>query len=168
ELRVGNDDQGRPWIQSPGGEPLAVSLAHTGGLGVAIVRPGGSGGPGGVGIDVERVGAAGPATESVALTPEERDLLEGLCRGRAEGDARTLWLTRFWTAKEAVGKAEGTGLGGRPRQFVVAETEGTVLTVIAPGGHTRLVETRLVSAGSEGDYVVAWTAPDAQGKEPIL
>src|SRR5207302_4910674 len=125
ELRVGNDDQGRPWICGPGVEPLAVSLAHTGGLGVAIVRPGASGGSGGVGIDIERVGAAGPATESAALTPEERDLLERLSGRGPAGSARGMWLTRFWTAKEAVGKAEGTGLAGHPQQFVVAEAHVT-------------------------------------------
>ena len=70
-----------------------------------------------------------------------------------------MWLTRFWTAKEAVGKAEGTGLAGRPRQFVVTAADGTSLTVTAPGCHVRYVQTRVVAAGSGDDCVVAWTAP---------
>ena len=34
------------------------------------------------------------------------------------------WVTRLWTVKEAVAKAAGTGLRGRPRDFVVREVDG--------------------------------------------
>jgi phosphopantetheinyl transferase len=42
---------------------------------------------------------------------------------RSSGDAaelvRAAWFSRIWAAKEAVAKADGTGLQGRPRRYVV-------------------------------------------------
>ena len=34
------------------------------------------------------------------------------------------WLARAWTVKEAAAKAAGTGLQGRPRDFVIREIDG--------------------------------------------
>jgi phosphopantetheinyl transferase len=69
-----------------------------------------------VGIDVEEVCPRPTDTVEFALCPAERELLATCV---AAGDSPELWFTRFWTAKEAVAKAHGTGLQGRPRDFAV-------------------------------------------------
>jgi phosphopantetheinyl transferase len=131
---------------------MAVSLAHTAGFGVAIVLPSnGEAGPdlsSGLGIDVEAIGAVTEAVASVSLNDEELALVDGLAGGRQA------WLTRFWCAKEAVAKAEGTGLGGRPRDFVVTGVMGETLTATAHE-RTYRVATRML----EDSHVVAWTTP---------
>lgn len=157
ELCVGNEEGGRPWVTAPG-EPLSLSLAHTAGLGVALVRPAGSSM---VGIDVEAVASvreAAGALSRIALSPSEQRLLAG--RG-----AEAAWMTRFWTAKEAVAKAHGTGFAGRPADFVVVDASAEGLVVQAPTGREHRVHTRLVAgtAGGAPTHVVAWTA-DPRGQ----
>ncbi|MFE9452970.1 beta-ketoacyl synthase N-terminal-like domain-containing protein [Streptomyces sp. NPDC006739] len=161
ELQVHNDDLGRPYVTGVHGRalpPLDVSLAHRAEAAVAIVRPHAPGpGPG---IDIEEVTARDPGTLTAALGPDELALLSALCADG--GDPRALWFTRFWSAKEAVAKAEGTGFGGRPRDFTVLEA--------APDGRRLLVSGRLERAYTvhcepvrnppalpDRDYVVAWT-----------
>ncbi|CAL2063756.1 beta-ketoacyl synthase N-terminal-like domain-containing protein [Streptomyces murinus] len=96
----------------PDPAPLDVSLAHRAEAGVALVRPRGPHpGPAdtdrtGVGIDIEEVVARESATLATALGPAELRLL------RAQSGPEAEWFTRFWAAKEAVAKAEGTGFGG--------------------------------------------------------
>jgi phosphopantetheinyl transferase (holo-ACP synthase) len=60
------------------------------------------------------------------------------------------WLTRAWAAKEAVGKAEGSGLAGRPKDFAI--------TACGPDGI--VVRGRTVGTERIGDIVVAWTRGD--------
>jgi phosphopantetheine--protein transferase-like protein len=146
EISVGNDADGRPWLRGPGGIAMAVSLAHTAGFGVAIVLPAGGDA---VGIDVEAIGAVTEAVAAASFTPEELALVDGLAGGRRA------WLTRFWCAKEAVAKAEGTGLAGRPRDFVVTGVTGQTLTVTA---HERTY--RVATDIVEDSHVAAWTAPE--------
>ncbi|MEA2504191.1 MAG: hypothetical protein QOG36_1234, partial [Actinomycetota bacterium] len=151
EISLGNDAGGQPWLRGPGGTPMAVSIAHTAGFGVAIVLPSNSEaapdlGPG-LGIDVEAIGAVTEAVAAVSFTPEELALVDSLAGGR-----RVVWLTRFWCAKEAVAKAEATGLAGRPRDFVVTGVTGETLTATA---HERTY--RVATCILENSHVVAWT-----------
>jgi phosphopantetheine--protein transferase-like protein len=146
EITVGNDVQGRPWLRGPGGTALTVSLAHTAGYGVALVLAPDSG-P--VGIDIESISAMTEAVAAVSFTPEELALV-----GQLDGDRRE-WLTRLWCAKEAMAKAEGTGLAGRPRDFVVTAVTGNTLTAAAPTRAYRIA-TRIVKE----THVVAWTIPE--------
>ncbi|WP_067485194.1 type I polyketide synthase [Actinomadura hibisca] len=148
ELTVSNDAAGRPEVTGPFKEPVAVSIAHTPELGVALVRPAGWA----AGIDAETVAEHGRGFEEVALTDGERDLL-----ARLPGDRATA-LTRLWTAKEAVAKAAGTGLRGRPRDFVVTAADADRL-LVAAGGAVTVVRSRLLDG-----HVVTWTdaAPDAR------
>ncbi|MEU3029679.1 beta-ketoacyl synthase N-terminal-like domain-containing protein [Streptomyces incarnatus] len=159
EIRVHNDAAGRPRVTGVHGRtlpPLDVSLAHRAEAGVAIVRPRGLRAGSGVGIDIEEIAEREPATLATALGPEELRLL------RAQSGPQAEWFTRFWAAKEAVAKAEGTGLGGRPRDFRVLEA--------APDGSRLLVAGRLADAYpvhcarvanppalAPRAYVVAWT-----------
>ncbi|MBA9052311.1 type I polyketide synthase [Streptomyces murinus] len=169
EIRVHNDQAGRPCVTGVHGRtlpPLDVSLAHRAEAGVALVRPRGPHpGPAdtdgtGVGIDIEEVVARESATLATALGPAELRLL------RAQSGPEAEWFTRFWAAKEAVAKAEGTGFGGRPRDFRVLEA--------SPDGSRLLVSGRLAAAYpvhcaqaanppalAPRAYVVAWTTGPA-------
>ncbi|MFY1623267.1 beta-ketoacyl synthase N-terminal-like domain-containing protein [Micromonospora sp. WMMD735] len=163
ELTVGNDPDGRPWVRGRPGRGLGdcdVSLAHCAEIGVAIARrrapdavPGGPG----VGIDVAEVTDHPESTLTFALTPAELTLLASLAGGNVE--ARRLWFTRFWAAKEAVAKAEGTGLDGSPRRFRVYSATDSGLTVEI-GGRAYRVGHRDVANPEDlppRRYVVAWT-----------
>ncbi|OIJ64633.1 type I polyketide synthase [Streptomyces mangrovisoli] len=188
EIRVRNDASGRPFVVGLHGRelpPLDVSLAHRAEAGAAIVRPradrpgadpttaaaatgpgAGSGlGPGtgpaiGPGIDLEEVVPRTPQTVAAALGPDELRLLRAL--SKEGGGTEALWFTRFWAAKEAVAKAEGTGFGGRPRDFAVAGAtgDGTLLTVSGRRAAAYTVHTERVANPPllpARDYVVAWT-----------
>jgi acyl transferase domain-containing protein/phosphopantetheinyl transferase (holo-ACP synthase) len=168
ELHVWNEESGRPRISGTHGTdvpPLAVSIAHGGEVGVALVRPGGPGASG-VGIDVEQIVPREQSTRDFVLTDAENALLRALA---AEPDREALWFARFWTAKEAVAKAEATGLHGNPRAFtVVAADESELIVVVAAGAadRPRRYQVRTAVLANPDDlparsYTVAWTeGPD--------
>ncbi len=106
QVAVANDGAGRPSVTVGGADGPAVSIAHAEWIGAAAVCAVGP-----VGVDVERIEVRAPSFADLALVTSERPP-EGL-------DPET-WVTLAWTAKEAVGKARGTGLAGRPRDIVVA------------------------------------------------
>ncbi|WP_437112259.1 beta-ketoacyl synthase N-terminal-like domain-containing protein [Streptomyces cinnamoneus] len=153
EIRVRNDDSGRPHPEGVHGRelpPLDLSLAHCAEAAVALLRPAG-GAP--VGIDIEEITERPGATRDAVLAPGELPLYD-----RLGGGPRT--LVRFWAAKEAAAKAEGTGLQGRPRDFRVTTADGDRLTVRTPSGRTHSVS--LAEIGNPAGlrprrYVVAWT-----------
>ncbi|WP_199510503.1 type I polyketide synthase [Nucisporomicrobium flavum] len=144
ELTVRNEPNGRPYVQLRPGRGLvdcAVSIAHTGEAGVAIAGPAGAE----VGIDVIEIAPREESTYRYALTDAERAQLT---------DDRS--FARLWAAKEAVGKALGTGLDGAPRRFEVSLAAGTVTV----GGRVFPVAWREIENPPElppRRYVVAWT-----------
>ncbi|WP_414167434.1 type I polyketide synthase [Streptoverticillium reticulum] len=167
ELRVANDASGRPRVTGVHGRVLPaldVSLAHRAEAAVALVRPRGTDGrPAPVGIDVEEVTHRPPGTLAAALGQAERELLIAVCF--RTGEPQPLWFTRFWAAKEAVAKAEGTGLRGRPKDFAVVEARPDDL-VVAAGGRRYPVRCRTVTNPQglpEREYVVAWTTGPTAG-----
>ncbi len=168
EVRVFNDERGRPRVSGQHGRilpPFDVSLAHCHEVGVAIARPRIGQDRPGVGIDVEEIAERDDRTLEFALSGEETALLT-TCRAET-GEARALWFTRFWTAKEAVSKAEGTGLGGRPKRFAVVAATATELAVqVRPDGSAdepaRMYRVQCEQLSHPEDpqgrrYVVAWT-----------
>nr|WP_223279837.1 beta-ketoacyl synthase N-terminal-like domain-containing protein [Streptomyces sp. SDr-06] len=155
EIEIVNEESGRPRAVGLHGRtlpPLDLSLAHRGDLAVALVRPPGhSPYANGVGIDIEEVADRTPQTHRVALGPRELALLGRLVAAGA-GDREALWFTRFWAAKEAAAKAEGTGFGGRPHAFEVTAAAPDALTVTVDGRRHH-VRCTLV----DPTHVVAWT-----------
>jgi len=118
DIEITQDENGRPvprgyWIQKIDYAP-ALSLSYVSQLAIAIAgqctvhqR---------LGVDVQRIEARSPDFEEVAFTSIERGLLDGIA-----STARREWLTRFWCAKEAVGRAFGDGpLQGSQSVIVVA------------------------------------------------
>jgi phosphopantetheinyl transferase len=109
-VRICNDRGGRPRVVVAGREPVRISLAHCRSVAVAAVAPMDAG------VDVEVVEPRGTVFARLALSERELRLGEAL-----DPDE---WVTRAWTIKEAVAKAAGTGLRGRPKDFVVHELDG--------------------------------------------
>jgi len=179
EIGVANDAAGRPGVTGVHGRDLPafdVSIAHRAEVGVAIARPRvgthgvGTHGVGthGVGIDVEEIVDRPASTADLALSEPERALLATLVADT--GEPPRVWFTRFWAAKEAVGKALGTGLDGRPRRFTVTAATGTELRVdVAEASRTfRVRHTRIANPPDlpAREYVVAWTeGPFAQRED---
>ncbi|MGW1718251.1 beta-ketoacyl synthase N-terminal-like domain-containing protein [Streptomyces sp. NPDC002156] len=168
EIRVHNDPSGRPYVTGLHGRtlpPLDISLAHRAEAGVAIVRPRRpDAAPGtGPGIDIEEVVDRDASTFATALNPAELALLRA--QSVATGESEALWFTRFWAAKEAVAKAEGTGFGGRPRDFVVREVPAAdrllVSGRLAPAYTVHHERTGNPPGLPEREYVVAWTTGSA-------
>ncbi len=169
ELTVTNEPNGRPGVTTfpPRNYPECdVSLAHTAEIAVAIAGPRRSAPDApGVGIDVAEITPRPDAALAIALSAPEQQMLDGLART----GGRTLWFTRFWAAKEAVAKAEGTGFGGVPTRFrVVAATENRL--TVRVGERTYLVDHREVANPHDlapRGYVVAWTwGPASPGSSP--
>nr|APD71735.1 type I polyketide synthase 2 [Streptomyces sp.] len=165
EVPVGNDDQGRPRPEGPLAAGLRLSLAHKDRLAVAYAQPAHAVGNGiGIGIDVETVTDDPDALSRIALTADERRLAEELAA--REGTGRAQALTALWCAKEAAAKAEGTGLGGRLRQWTVTDAPAGLL-VTSPEGRSHAVRISTVhdlpGPGDDGPtlHVVARTVPTA-------
>lgn len=178
EIEVHNRESGQPYLTSPirdwlTGFDIRVSLAHSGGLGVAIAADGVD-----VGIDVEKVEPRSDTFAANALGTKERALFDAYAADRD----RDRELTRWWAAKEAVSKAGGTGLGFRQRDLAVEEIVPTdsdgsasgdvrlrigqhwVTTTVIPHPDTTHPDTTHPvttptenSTTAQEEYVVAWT-----------
>ena len=148
ELTIRNLPSGQPFVELRPDRGLvdsALSLAHTEEVAVAISGPAGAE----VGIDVVEIAPREESTTRYALTESEIAQL---------GADRDRQFARIWAAKEAVGKALGTGLDGSPRRFQVSLDQGTVTV----GDRTFPVAWREIENPPElppRRYVVAWTSP---------
>jgi phosphopantetheinyl transferase len=162
EVTIETDGHGRPTVNVPGPSKVCISIAHSGDLAVAIAHEEA------VGIDVEVVEGRNPGLERVALSAQERALLDRVASSGSDPErARPEAFTRFWAAKEAVSKAEGTGLAGRPTAFAVGGVDGDRLRILCQGEpalptreytvETCVVDGPLDANGARAQYVVAWT-----------
>jgi acyl transferase domain-containing protein/phosphopantetheinyl transferase len=153
EIGIGNEPSGRPVVTAipdrpgiPVGPLPGISIAHKVDLAVAIVS-----GDGPVGIDVETIAVRAPGAAQAALTTLELALLDDVAG--ADEIERALWFTRLWTAKEAVSKADGTGLQGRPRRFVVDRV------LPAPRAGATIEEQPTDPSGGENVAAIGMTVP---------
>ena len=111
---------------------MPVSLSHRTGVAVASI-----GDTGDAGIDLEVVEPRSDTFAAMCMSDDERALGAAI-----DND---VWVARAWTAKEAVAKADGTGLQGRPKDFVVRQVDGD----------WTLVNDRWVHTTQEGDLIVS-------------
>ncbi|MEV0277449.1 beta-ketoacyl synthase N-terminal-like domain-containing protein [Streptomyces sp. NPDC050610] len=163
EIAVRNDESGRPLMYGVHGrvvDGITVSLAHCAETAVAIARRGPCG------IDVEEVADRPRSTVEAACCDAELEILDQVSVQGGAGSG-ALWFTRFWAAKEAVAKARGTGLRGRPADFRVVAADSDRLRVLAGGvPYTAQVrDTANPPRLPARSYVVAWTAADEQTEE---
>ena len=132
EVRVRNDEDGRPQVALPGGGSMTVSLSHRTGVAVASISEAGP-----AGIDLEVVEPRSATFAAMCMSDDEQALGTGI--------DHDVWVARAWTAKEAVAKADGTGLQGRPKDFVVRQVDDD----------WTLVNDRWVHTTQEGDLIVS-------------
>ena len=167
EVHITNDEQGRPMaslprdvlVAHPAASGLSVSISHTEWVGVAVVSDTDP-----IGVDVEPLTPRAPRSNAfvdIALTPGEQGL-------RPDGVDSDEWVALTWTAKEAVAKAIGTGLQGRPRAFEVE----AVSDPLSPAGFTLWVrdpEGRrwTVASSREGELVIAVTIGQPNATHPV-
>ncbi|MEK6675816.1 MAG: beta-ketoacyl synthase N-terminal-like domain-containing protein [Planctomycetota bacterium] len=93
-------------------KPPAISIAHTGETAVAIAVEAMEGLE--VGIDIERLRPVDEDFLSASFGEEEQLVLSSV----SDAERREL-VIRLWCAKEAAGKALGTGLRGDPTSFEI-------------------------------------------------
>jgi len=134
EVAIEAGPGGGPLVGVPSGDDVRVSIAHKDAIGVAIAAEGVT-----PGIDIEKVAPRGEGFAGIAFSPAELALVDG--RDRDET------LTRMWAAKEAAGKAAGTGLAHAPKHLVVSALDGDRVCV-----NGRWIATR-----RHIDYIIAWT-----------
>lgn len=125
DIEISTDERGNPY---PAGDwlgalrqPVAVTIAHAGGVAVAVagpVRPDGA--IPGIGVDLEPVQRQDSSFAGVAFTSQEQRVLAEM-----EDAQSDIWPLRVWCAKEAVGKALGYGLAAGPHSVTVDRIEAT-------------------------------------------
>ncbi len=119
-MEIGNGERGEPLVRADGPQPPppAVSLSHVNGLGVAIAFPAGAR----MGLDLELIEARRAETvrKGVPLSAEEEAWLKVTLLPEATA------LLLLWTAREALGKALGSGLA--------CKWETLALREVASGG----------------------------------
>lgn len=159
DIEIDADAYGRPMVSGPGmahGTPAPIlSLAHSDGAAIAVVGdPGGS-----IGIDLEPADRHPRGFDDLApaFGPDERGRFDQWGLAPA-GD----WPTRLWCAKEALAKALGRGLMGRPQDFVVVDVNteaGDIRLSVTgpsadaiPGSADRVCE---VHTFREGRWIIA-------------
>jgi 4'-phosphopantetheinyl transferase len=117
----GRDGRGRPLVVDPGG--LEVSLSHAEAVVVAALSWDAP-----VGVDVERLR---PLPDRAALARTALSEAEQRAVDELPESLRDAQLLRFWTRKEAVAKALGTGLATDLRAIVT--TAGGALVSLPDG-----------------------------------
>ena len=104
---IDTDAQGRPFMTIPNcDKPPLVSIAHCESRAIAVAQREA------VGVDIERIAPRDIGFVQAFTTAKERDMIDAF--PAAERDQ---WITRLWSAKEAVGKLLGGGLNGSPQSF---------------------------------------------------
>lgn len=135
DITIENDAVGAPRAQLPDGAPYRISVAHKPFYAVAAAADAAQ--IASVGIDVEVLQPLDAGLIEDAFTTGERRVLE---RVAAEaGITGEQALRAGWSAKEAIGKALGTGVQGGPRSVcLVQAAEGVVSGVLAGAMRERL------------------------------
>ncbi|MET7804933.1 4'-phosphopantetheinyl transferase family protein [Micromonospora chersina] len=156
EIGVGRAPGGRPEVHADDGRTLPVSVSHVDGVVVVAARAGGP-----VGVDVERRRRL-PAT---ALARRWYDPDEAAWLAARDETGRELDFLRLWTAKEAVGKALGTGLrdGGLRRRMPPPDGGGELLRPVpgCPG-------VRVGHPAGDADLVLAVAVVGAAGPVEVV
>lgn len=121
------DPQGQPRVDNVPNIPTAlhvsVSISHCGATSAAIaaVTPRENG----IGLDIASRADNHEGLAEGGFSASEIALLPGDCRPE-----RDRWLLHMWCAKEAAGKAMGSGLHGDPMNFIVIHLDASRNTIL--------------------------------------
>jgi len=144
-------ESGKPYVKGSG---LDFNLTHSGGLAALLVSTVGS-----VGIDMEPLQRGYDLLECAAsfCHPDEINQLP------LDRETRAMELIQLWTAKEALLKAHGSGLGFPPTGLIIKNGRGYAQL---PGLHCfRLIHptvSRLI------DYCLAAAVPPCEGTIEVV
>jgi phosphopantetheinyl transferase len=133
ELMIASDAEGRPllgggWRTELPARP-EISISHTDGMVVAVATSADGGVR--VGVDAEKIRT--PSQDLLDGAFSEADLAHLPPEARESDVLRCEWVFRLWCAKEAVGKALGSGVSLDPRRFAVTGVDaGRGLVAIRP------------------------------------
>lgn len=158
DLILRNEPSGRPIVagvwQGELREVPEISISHTEGMAVAVAAAMPNGGR--LGVDTEKIRTPSQDLLDAAFSREEL----GLLQRTLEAD-RSEWVFRFWCAKEAVGKALGSGVPLDPRELAVIADDaqsGVVTVRLRTGEDVPVTTFRL------GQHVFAITALGGSGR----
>ena len=156
DIEIVQDENGRPspygfWIEKAGFVPQ-VSITHADGIAYALTCL-----PSQeviAAIDTEAIRERDQAFEEMAFTEGEIELLMAAADRKAA-------CTAFWCAKEAVAKAIGVGVAGKPKAFEVVDTNWQAQTLMVAVHQSDTVAENnqvLVHYLIEDNQVTAFTA----------
>jgi phosphopantetheinyl transferase (holo-ACP synthase) len=161
DIEIMQDDNGRPmpyglWVETAGFVPQ-LSITHGDGIAYALAcRPS----PEFIaGIDTEPARNRGDAFEDMAFTESEIKML-----ATVKPEDRDAANTAFWCAKEAIAKAIGMGLAGKPKEFEVVNADWSKAELVVAVHQTdTFVQGKqlLVHCLIEDERVTAFTACQA-------
>jgi acyl transferase domain-containing protein/phosphopantetheinyl transferase len=144
DIEIVAAQDGSPRVELAGLDAMpVVSLAHAHGEAVALAALVEPPTEAWIGIDVERLERRPRGFAEAAFNDDERRLLAAV-----PADDLDEWLLRCWCAKEAAGKAVGSGMAGAP---AVTAIEGEQVVVAADGRQLRVHTCR------DAGFVVATT-----------
>jgi phosphopantetheinyl transferase len=154
ELMIASDAGGRPALHGGWRTDLParpeISISHTDGMAVAVASAEDGAR---VGVDAEKVRT--PSQDLLDGAFSEADLACLPPEAREPEAIRSEWVFRLWCAKEAVGKALGSGVSLDPRRFAVSAVDaGRGLVAIRPEGGAEAV----VATFRRGQHVLAVAA----------
>ena len=149
DIRIDSDARGRPLVRCQaleGRVAPSISITHSGTTAVAVAGDAQLG----LGVDLQRADAVNTQdVEHSAFNAGELRLLE-----QAAGAERAHRVVALWAAKEAVAKALGHGLQGRPQDYLVTQA------VFKPqDGRPALAQVHYQGS----DYGVQWLKSDLAG-----
>lgn len=128
-----------------------ISIAHCEDRAVALAseQP--------VGIDIEQIRPRDVSFFGSFSTAGERQLLDDLGGDDATRDE---WITRLWSAKEAVGKLLGTGVVGAPQRFEAIAVDDDGNFIIQIQGSDRLINVHSIR---DGNFIIAYAVAETAG-----
>ncbi|MDY6862244.1 MAG: beta-ketoacyl synthase N-terminal-like domain-containing protein [Thermodesulfobacteriota bacterium] len=157
DIEISYDTNGKPipegdWISGIN-NPLFLSISHGDEFAVATAAL--SDKIFGQGVDIQMIEKRSNELEKEAFIKDELKLFKGF-----NPHERVEWITRFWCAKEAAGKALGYGLIYGPKTMVVTEfnLQTGVITLVLAGKLAEKIQDKKVDVLTlkDGEYIIAF------------
>jgi acyl transferase domain-containing protein/phosphopantetheinyl transferase len=151
EYHIEHDEHGRPYLAGIQDQFVpAITVAHKDNVVIAIAswQP--------MGVDLELADRETRSLLDTFATPNEIALIDQLAATTPEAG----WETRLWCAKEAAGKARGTGLNGYPKRLEITQADGSGRMTVRDAETGAVCE---VQTTQWEKYLVAVASPPTAG-----